>query len=252
MTAISNIKNLETIQLPEADSLEEAWDSLGFTPDEWGNRPISGVYRRLQAAVMSIARRGTTRRHFHQEVERWARRQCRSRPFAWESLGGVFGDRHWRVEGTVVIDDDAQTIAVKDVTVMVESSARREEGVSEWTAFTGRALDAFIGDRLGWVLAQWGARILEETDLTPMGWRRVKLTKDERLGWSDLHTHPVAAWKVGRGDASRRVVLKDDDYGSAWLQGATEEDKFLLGCVALRVIAAPLTASDRPREAHMG
>ena len=253
MTAISSIKNLETIQLPEADSLEEVWDSLGFVPDEWGNRPISGIYRRLQAAVMSISRRGTNRCEFWQEVWYSCGVQLRSRKFAWESLGGVWGSRHWRVEGVVVIDDDKQTITVKDVTVMVESTACRKEGVSQWTAFTGRALDAFIGDRLGWVLAHWGARILEETDLTPQGWRRVKLTKSEREQWSDLHTHPVAAWKVGRGEARRRVVLEDDDYGSAWLQGTTEEDKFLLCGVALRVAAAPfLTDGDKPQEAHMG
>lgn len=205
------INPTQIVELPDAGSLDDLWAAVGGTRHDGGGRPwweTSGIWRRLAAATRSIASRGTDSHDFaidHPQANGFA-------PFCWESNGGAWGHRHWRVTGLLALR--GEQLVVVDSTIAVESTARLDrEAVSEWTAFRGRALDVFLAERLGWVLAQFAARDLAKGEIRIEGWEESLLTEGEEEAYHDLHPSPVAAWETTTG----RVVLEDDACGSAYI-----------------------------------
>jgi hypothetical protein len=208
----------EVVELPESGTLNDLWDALGYpdlggqtTPQggRWtpGTRLIEGVYRRLEAALSSIQHRGTAA----YELE-----LADDGEFKWESEGGRWSRRHWRVTGRLQLVDGR--LEIKESVVAVESTvAKEKEDRSEWTAFFGGPLDAVLADRLIWVVAQFGARLLLDRDETVAleGWESIPLNEVERGMYMRDHTSPRAAWETPHG----RVVLHDDPDGSARLTG---------------------------------
>ena len=220
-----NPEQYEVISLPDVPDIREMWEALGFPWEEARPHPeggfyapgrlLEGVYKRLGAAILSIERRGTD--HLDFQV---GPRNGTSRRFLWESTGGVWTRRHWRVEGQME-SGGGRGVLVTQVTIDVESSARK----GEWTRFKGsRALDVLLEERLNWVIAQFGARLLRQHELVPEGWEISPLTDEEVEGYHDLHTSPVAAWITPNG----RVLFEDDEYGSAWLHAEEESRRRLL------------------------
>ena len=240
--AVRGLADAEIVELPAAGTLDELWDSLGFPdlggqPTEFGgipgvvwasgHRDIRGVHRRLAAALRSIRSRGTAESEFLLS----AAHTNGSKLFVWESPSGAWTRRHWKVTGRLRLVGGR--VVADQVVVAVESTARREEGIVEWTAFTGGALDSSLSERLNWVIAQFAARRLQtgasDTEgvewnypygrrrgagwTAPRGWRPVSLTDDELEAYHDLHTSPMAAWRTPVG----RVLLEDDTDGSARL-----------------------------------
>ena len=218
-----NPEQYEVVLLPEAENVPQMWDVLGFPWEEARPHPeggfyapgrlLEGVYKRLGAAILSIEKRGTD--HLDFQV---GPRAGTHRRFLWESTGGVWTRRHWRVEGNLEVGSD---LKVTGVAIEVESSARK----GEWTRFEGsRALDALLQERLNWVIPQFGARLLYEQELVPEGWQGSPLTEEEVEEYHDLHTSPIAAWSTPNG----RVLFEDDEYGSAYLHAEEESRRRLL------------------------
>lgn len=239
VAALRGLADAEIVQLPAAGTLNGMWDLLGFhdvggQPTEpggdvvWapGHRDIRGVHRRLAAALRSIRSRGTAESEFLLS----AAHANGSKLFVWESPSGAWTRRHWKVTGRLHLV--CGRLTATEVVVAVESTARREEGVIEWTAFTGGALNTLLSERLNWVIAQFAARRLQKGAdspegwqysygrkadgwTAPKGWEPTSLTEDEMEAYHDLHTSPVAAWAAPSG----RVLLEDDNDGSAHLHG---------------------------------
>lgn len=219
-----NPEQYEVISLPDVPDIREMWEALGFPWEEARPHPegglyapgrhLEGVYKRLGAALHSIERRGTD--HLDFQV---GPRAGTHRRFLWESRRGVWTRRHWRVQGQV--EQTGGDLVVKEVTIEVESSARK----GEWTRFEGsKALNSLLEERLNWVIAQFGARLLHQHELVPEGWEVSPLTDEEVEAYHDLHTSPVAAWSTPKG----RVLFEDDNYGSAYLHAEEESRRRLL------------------------
>ncbi len=262
VAALRGLADAEVVQLPAAGTLDEMWDKLGFLWEEARPHPSGrgtyspgrhpeGVYRRLDAALRSIRSRGTAESEFLLS----AAQTDGHRLFVWESPSGAWTRRHWKVTGRLRLVGGR--VVADEVVVAVESTARREEGIVEWTAFTGGALDAFVAERLNWVIAQFAARRLQTgaSDIegvewnypygrrrgigwtAPRGWQPVSLTKDEMEAYHDLHTSPQAAWITPTG----RVLLEDDNDGSARLHGSDKAIEELVGLFWANAPKADLT-----------
>ncbi len=255
---ILSLEKAEVVRIPAASDMDAMWDAAGFpdvggqpVPGEentvWadGHREVTGVHRRLRAAEWSIVSRGTAEREFSLgSVGRDG-----SRAFAWESVFGTWGRRHWRITGRLTLVGGR--LAAHDVKIAVESTARREEGVHEWTVFVGGALDGFIAARLTWVIAQFQARRMAVLPgvpenwyhtwayrapagtAAPEGWVPVPLSEEEaENGWHDIYGGVAAEWLLPEADADGviYVTLRDDDYGSARVLGPDGAEGVLVAC----------------------
>jgi hypothetical protein len=230
----------DVVRLPDADSVREAWAILGF-PTEDGHPVPVGIHRRLAAALNSIRTRGFAAAQFHFE----APDRRGSRRLLWESECGFWSNRHWRV--TALVTPTHTGVSVRDVTVAVKSSAAALDGRVEWTAFTGRALNSAMAERLTEVLSVLRVRWTSDGDTDLSGAVLVDLTEDERGAYDDLHPYPAAAM-LYRGD---RIVLWDGGCGSGSLEGAspgTLADLARAGLLGKRVeeIDGAVPNSERP------
>lgn len=212
----------QLIKLPDAETLDEAYAALGFLPHPQGDGwiDVRGIYRRLNAAVTSIRSRGFSAR----DIKMGVQGSDGFRSFLWESDGGCWTPRHWRVTGNVARRGDK--VVATNVVVAVKSSASAEEGRVEWTAFRGRALNRLIGRRLTEILSVIGARALvygENPLASPNDVTIDSLTDEERRSYHDLHPSPAAAF-VAFGS---RVVLWDDNSGSGSLEGTASKKPFI-------------------------
>lgn len=259
VAALRGLADAEVVQLPAAGTLDEMWDKLGFLWEEARPHPSGrgtyspgrhpeGVYRRLDAALRSIRSRGTAESEFLLS----AAHANGSKLFVWESPSGAWTRRHWKVTGRLHLV--CGRLTATEVVVAVESTARREEGVIEWTAFTGGALNTLLSERLNWVIAQFAARRLQKGAdspegwqysygrkadgwTAPKGWEPTSLTEDEMEAYHDLHTSPQAAWITPTG----RVLLEDDNDGSARLHGSDKAIEELVGLFWANAPKADLT-----------
>jgi hypothetical protein len=215
----TRIEGVDYVDLPIGDTMDEVWLSLGFTQASAGWWEVDGIYKRLAAAISSIKKRGFGNDEITFGPVDWRGFQ----EFTWESLGGYWNSRHWRVTGKLRYS--RQKIQVTDTVIVVKGvKAEKEEGRIEWTAFRteGNALNDVLSSRLLDVFMAVGARLLArrlaplyENDIVLLG----VLTDEERDSYHDLHPSPVAAFVVYNGE--QRIVLWDDDCGSAWLEGDT-------------------------------
>lgn len=210
----ARVNGTQIVELPPVGTLDETWKSLGFPSHPYDGKPnyeVSGIHRRLSAALRSIQTRGFDGGDFtFSEVV------ADSREFLWESTRGVWGDRHWRVTGTISLSQSE--IVVTDTVVSVKSTRASDAGAAVWTAFVGGPLNNVVGRRLKWVFAVIGGRLLNEGHAAVGSFDLVsdELTEQEVDEYHDLHPSPTAAFVDSAGN---RVVLVDDGYGSGALHG---------------------------------
>lgn len=163
------------------------------TVDLGWNAEVSGIERRLVAGVRSMRERGFSSDELGTtsfQVDGWHR-------LTWDSRGGLFGTRPWVIEAEIRLENGR--LGVREVTFAVTSPR-----TGETTTWAGGCLPGLVSQRLVEVLGVIGARISEPTG---------DLTKEEVEAYHNLHPSPVKAFK----DASGRVVLEDDDWGSGFL-----------------------------------
>jgi hypothetical protein len=211
----------DMVELPTADSEEEMWRALGFEelppryPDQkFVEFDVQGVYKRLMAGIRSLRMRG-----FHSsEIIVSDGHLC------WESTSGFWSRRSWTVTARVKRDD--MNVVCSDVSIEVKSADQQS---AEGTIFTGGALDVILERRLAWAVPIIGARATEPT---------TSLTDEEVDAYHDLHPSPVKAWSNGTG----RVVLEDDDHGSAHLTTHGDVDEIL---ASLRERGWQIVCTDR-------
>lgn len=211
----ANVNGTRIVELPPVGTLGDLWKKLGFKFDVYQDVEqfeVVGIHRRLAAALRSIRTRGFDAGDFTfgEEVE------VGSREFLWESTRGAWGDRHWRVTGTISLSQSE--IQVTDTIVSVKSTRGGDAGVDVWTAFVGGPLNAVVSARLKWVVAVIGGRLIHEGHVAVDSFGLVsdKLTEQEVNEYHDLHPSPTTAFKDSAGN---RVVLVDDGYGSGALHG---------------------------------
>lgn len=200
------------VELPNAGSLDELWAVLDMNAQN-SRFEVTGVYRRLAAATSSIRERGFDNREFVlgcEGREGWL-------PFQWDSEGGAWTPRHWRVTGRLRLM--AGRPIVLDSEVAVESSAAREEGRSEWTVFSGGPLNTLLTEKLGWVLASEGAALLSTGREVHESWTLLPLSGDEEVEYDSMNNAIAAlGWKNYPDSPIARVVLASDGWGKAYIR----------------------------------
>lgn len=206
----------EFVRLPNAGSLDELWAVLGMNAQD-GRFEVTGVFRRLAAAVSSIRERGFDNREFVlgcEGRERWL-------PFAWESEGGAWTPRHWRVTGRLRLLSGRPIVL--DSEVAVESSAARKEGRSEWTVFSGGPLNTILAEKLGWVFAHQGAALLSREKEIHESWTPLPLSDEERAEYDSVYNVLSAlGWKSHPDAPTARVILASDSWGKTYISSPPE------------------------------